>query len=396
MAGDLAPDTGTMVLALVAAGWFAATVSYFLSRLLVRLSLLPDHPNFRSSHSVVTPRAGGIAIYGAWAMSLAILVFFFWMQNIETQLLKLVFLGGLAFMIGAIDDAYRVSPTLKFAGQLVVASLFVAVFGPIETFPLPVLGDTDLGVFSVYLTLFWIVGFMNAYNFMDGVNGIASTCAIFVLSAFAVSASLAGVGIWAMAAVLLAVALSGFVPINLRHGRLFMGDNGSMSVGFVIAALAVLGTNGSDGRLSIIFVPMAFLPFLVDVMFTITHRARRGENVLSAHREHVYQLLNRLGRSHVRVTSLFLATTSLTCVGAMMTLVLPPAWQWIAPASAVVVLVFVANRVYREAVQAQLLPSAPEQNSAEDIDDETPAEMDSLLNALGDPRSAQVIPAVAE
>ncbi|MCD8492076.1 MAG: hypothetical protein LRY51_09315 [Geovibrio sp.] len=100
----------------------------------------------------------------------------------------------------------------KFVGQVAAAIAYVALFGPLSFAPAPFVGDIPLGLFAAPITVFWIVGFMNAFNFMDGVNGIAAACAGFVLFAVAVAGANLDVGFWAMSAGVAAAALVGFLP----------------------------------------------------------------------------------------------------------------------------------------------------------------------------------------
>ena len=346
---------GPMIIAVAA--WLAYLVSAAGSRFAAQLRALRDHPNHRSSHTRPTPKTGGIAIIGAWLTGMAVLAAFAPEREIVSHTALLAALAAGALALGFADDALNLSPLFKFAGQLGLAALFAAWFGPLAAAPVPFVGYVDLApAVGFALTALWIVAFMNAYNFMDGANGLAAGSAAVALCAFCVIAGFSGAFFAAAAAFLLASALFGFLPVNLKRGRLFMGDNGSQAVGFVVAALGVIAANASDGRASALVMPVIFLPFLMDVAVTLAHRAARGQNVLSAHREHAYQFLIRLGASHAQTAVAYMGLTALSAAAAILMLVLPGAWQWLAPAALAALLAVPALRLYRDALRAGLLP----------------------------------------
>lgn len=297
--------TITTSILIFAAALVAAILSYAIARAAVSKSLLPDRPNGRSSHKVATPRAGGLAIFGGFAAAMVLLIALQAATGSAPGYGAALCLGMGAFAFGAIDDVYALGARTKFLLQFALALGFVAVFGAVKHAPAPFVGTMDLGFAAVPLTVFWIVAFMNAYNFMDGINGIAGSCAIFALSAMSFVAA-AGGNAWAAPAIFLAAALLGYLPLNFIGGRLFMGDGGSQFVGFMIAALAVLVSGGTASAASPLFMAIAFLPFIADVAFTLGHRISRGRNVFTAHNEHVYQLLVRRGGSHQAVATLYL------------------------------------------------------------------------------------------
>ncbi|MEZ5914330.1 MAG: hypothetical protein R3C42_01720 [Parvularculaceae bacterium] len=261
----------------------------------------------------MTPRSGGIAIFAGFAAATALFIAFltvFSHQDAGAYLIFFLF-AFFAFLFGALDDARALGARLKLLTQILIACGFVALAGAVEQIPAPFVGELDLGGAAFALTVLWIVAFMNVFNFMDGINGIAASCALFVLAALAVSAA-GSAAVFAPQALFLACALFGFLPLNLSQGRIFMGDSGSQFAGFSIAALAVLTVRNGDSGVSAMFVPIAFLPFIFDVAFTLIHRAARRRNIFAAHNEHLYQLLVRLGGSHEAVTTLYLTLVVVT------------------------------------------------------------------------------------
>lgn len=359
------PLEGPMVIGVGA--WIAYLIAVAGSRFAARSKRLRDHPNHRSSHTQPTPKTGGLAIVAAWLAGLFIIGVFSGSPQTTGQAALLGAMALCALGVGLADDLFDMSPLWKFAGQFAVAGLFIAFFAPLQGAPVPFVGYAELGLAGVFLTVFWFAVFMNAYNFMDGANGLAAGSAAVAMCGFCVIAAFSGAPFAAACAFLLAVALFGFLPVNLRRGRLFMGDNGSQAISFIIAALAVIAANASEGRVSALVIPVIFLPFLFDVAVTLTHRAIRRQNILSAHREHVYQLMIRMGASHTSAAVAYMAMTALSTAAAILMLALPAESQWLAPAALAIVFAVAAFAVYRKALAAGLFqasdrtqPPAPE------------------------------------
>ena len=264
---------------------------------MARLRLLVDQPNARSSHVLPTPRGGGIGlVVGALAGCLWLGVDGAWVGLGAGALVSA--LAGLA------DDARAQGAFVKFGAQFLAAGLAMAggtVFGVVHV---PFIGPVDLGIFAGPVTFLWFVGLTNAYNFMDGLDALAaSTGAVAAMFAGLVLAIDGHNALAGLAFVLASVCL-GFLPLNWPRARVFMGDVGSQFLGFAFAGLGVLAANAdASGRLFWL-VPLLLVHFLFDTMLTAARRAMAGENVLAAHRGHLYQRLNQAGVSHGRVSAL--------------------------------------------------------------------------------------------
>ncbi|PQA87816.1 glycosyltransferase family 4 protein [Hyphococcus luteus] len=339
----------------VAAAMTVAVV-YCVSMLAARAGAFLDEPNERSSHDHATPRIGGAAITGGWVVGLFVMAAFADDGGAAKTLALIGVAGVAAFFVGLADDKLGLSPVWKFGGQILVAALFIFFFGALQSAPLPSLGAVALGpLWGAALTVFWIVGFMNAFNFMDGANGLAAGAAAAGLAWFAVFAGLSGAPVLAVAALLLACAAAGFLPENLIRGKIFMGDNGSQMLGFLIAAFAVLGANWTEARLSVLVMPVIFLPFIFDVAWTLFSRALRKQNLLAAHREHLYQLMMRGGFSHASVAVIYMGLVSLCAGAGALMLAMPPSLQWLAPLALSFVFIVGAARITARADKSGLL-----------------------------------------
>jgi UDP-GlcNAc:undecaprenyl-phosphate GlcNAc-1-phosphate transferase len=310
-----------------------------------------DHPNDRSSHALATPRIGGLAIIGAWLVGLFVIGAFSSNVDLARSAALMAALAAAALGIGLIDDRAGLSPAWKFLGQVIVAAAFTGLFGPFLTFPVPYFGDVALPLlWGVVVTILWIVGFMNAFNFMDGSNGLAAGTAAVGLAWISVIAGGAGASLLFASAFLLALAATGFLPQNLKRGKLFMGDNGSQSLGFLIAAFGVLGVNWTGGRMTALIVPVIFAPLIFDVIWTLVCRLIRGSNIFEAHREHLYQLMIRSGASHAAVAVFYMGMVSLSAGAAVLLLTLPYSLQWLVPALMAAAFSVGATLIHRHAI----------------------------------------------
>jgi UDP-GlcNAc:undecaprenyl-phosphate GlcNAc-1-phosphate transferase len=335
-------------LAVFVAALLTVVVSFAGSRLGMESDALIDNPNERSSHNQAIPRAGGVAMLAGLVVGLFTVAVFSGGAGLAHPVWSFLVLAVLAGSVGVADDYRGLSPIIKFAGQFFVALLFVWMLGPLEIAPMPFLGNIDVGPLGVFITMFWIVGFMNVFNFMDGVNGIAAGAAATGLAVFAGIAGFSGVGDAAVIAGVAALAALAFLPANVMRARLFMGDCGSHFLGFMIAGLGIFAANASEGRVNALIIPMIFMPFIFDVAFTLVHRFMRGQNVLVAHREHLYQLILRGGASHGTVAALFSGLIAFCGAGAIVMLTIPSAWAWLAPVAAACVAAPAAFSIYRE------------------------------------------------
>lgn len=267
-----------------------------------------DVPNARSSHDTPTPRSGGLAIVTTFFVGLALL----WLVGNEAHLPKDAFAGFVlaALLIAGVsivDDIKHLSFKVKLLVQVACAGAVMALGVVIDTLSLPGLGVVELGVIGPLLTLLWIVGLTNAFNFMDGLDGIAGGTALIAALSFAVVAQSLGAGFLYLMSLVIAAGCLGFLFWNWPPAKIFMGDSGSQFLGFVLAVMAVIAGRLDAAHVPYVVMPLLFFHFIWDTVFTMLRRWRAGEDITQAHRSHLYQLFNRLGYSHLAVTSTYLA-----------------------------------------------------------------------------------------
>ena len=268
----------------MSADWMATLAAFLacwltLAWLLRRRHVLPmDHPNARSLHVTPTPRIGGLGIMAGFAAASV------WM--VDTALLPAMFgafaLGGVSLA----DDVRGLPIWLRFLAHFISAAGCLVALGLIGWILLA-------GVLAVV----WMT---NLYNFMDGADGLAGGMAVTGFTALAVAAGWAGAPDLAVFCTTIAASALAFLRFNFPPARLFMGDAGSIPLGFLAAAVGVYGV--SQGYWPVLFPVIIFSPFIADASVTLLKRAVRGEKIWHAHREHYYQRLVRMGWSHKKMT----------------------------------------------------------------------------------------------
>ncbi len=291
-------------LALVVAAAGAALLSLWLVGVVRCVALrqgILDAPNERSLHSQPTPRGGGIGIVGVSLIGILlcwVLVPFWAAWPLVSFVCAALFIAAVSWR----DDVRPLPVLVRFGAHALAAVAVLVGIGSWAVLEIPVVGLFRLGYLGLPVTFLWIVGLTNAYNFMDGVDGIAGIQAVVAgLGWVALTGGTARVETWL--GLLLAGASLGFLVHNWPPARIFMGDVGSAFLGFNFAVLAVIGAQHNP-RLALAGALLVW-PFVFDTSFTFLRRLRRGENVFQAHRSHLYQRLVLAGYSHRFVTCLY-------------------------------------------------------------------------------------------
>lgn len=258
---------------------------------------LLDIPNARSSHEVPTPSGGGLAIVVSFLLSLTIMYY----HKSLSQQTYVAFLGGggLVALIGLVDDFRPVRASRRIFVHLVASGLGLYSLGG---FPPVVIGSivVDFGIVGDVLGIFFLVWLLNLFNFMDGIDGIAASEAIFVAGAAALLIVVTGGGVSIFPLMLLSIACAGFLVWNWSPAKIFMGDVGSGFLGLMLGLFIILTMK--TGELSLWTWLILFGIFLTDATVTLLRRMVRGERWYEAHRSHAYQILSRRLRSHQKVT----------------------------------------------------------------------------------------------
>jgi len=278
------------ILSAIVAGLVVLAVTPLAMRLARAVGAL-DHPSDRRIHREPTPRLGGLAILAGFLVP----VLFFLPDDPAAR--ALVVGAVLITMLGAIDDVWGLSPAVKFAGQAACAAIPVAAGLTIDHITLPVIGVGDLGVAQYPLTILWFVALVNMINFTDGMDGLASGITGLGATTFAILAASLGRADPAIMAAALAGACAAFLVYNFHPAKVFMGDAGSMLLGFVIAGVAVSGVMKSAAAIAVV-APLIILAIpILDTSFVILKRLKYGLPVYNADRSHFHHRFFTIGWS---------------------------------------------------------------------------------------------------
>jgi len=295
-------------------------VSYALSAWIRSFALrkgILDIPNPRSSHVVATPRGGGLAFVIIFLA--AVLAFLIVFPSHQSLWIALLGGGGLVSAVGWLDDRKGLSSWLRlfFYGLAIAWAIYwIGGLPRIETG----IGVVRLGLLGYGVGWFVTFTFVNLYNFMDGIDGLAAGEGLVV--SIAAGGILAVAGDWelAVACWVLAAALAGFLRWNWPPAKIFMGDVGSNLLGFVFCILAIASEN--RGSMPVLVWVVLLSVFWVDGVATLTKRLLHGKPPYEAHREHAYQRAVQAGYSHQQVTSaILLINLALGGLGFL-------AWRW--------------------------------------------------------------------
>jgi UDP-N-acetylmuramyl pentapeptide phosphotransferase/UDP-N-acetylglucosamine-1-phosphate transferase len=264
-----------------------------------------DHPNDRSSHAVPTPRGGGLGI-----VALVIMVGLLFLSDAGWNR-RLIYLAAAAVIawLGWRDDLYSLSPALRFAVQGLVAAVSILELGYFKMVTIPFVGEIQLGILGIVVTFLWIMGLTNAYNFMDGIDGLAGGVALSAGLAWMWLASNINNPFAFWVALSISAGSLGFLGHNWSPAKIFMGDVGSTFLGYSFAVLPLIASDQSGDAL--LLGTLLMWTIIMDTGVTFIGRLVKRENIFAPHRSHLYQRLVIAGYKHETVSSLYILLTLL-------------------------------------------------------------------------------------
>jgi len=290
-----------LYVSLIAAFIASILLTPLVKRLAFRIGAV-DAPNYRKVHARIMPRLGGLAIFLAFLIGIAILYPF--LINVlpyytsEYSLLAIILGACIIVATGVIDDMREISAKAKMLGQLAAALIVIFVGGiQIDEVNLPFVGELDFGLLSIPLTILWIIGITNAINLIDGLDGLAAGVSTIALITLAVMAfNMGNMFVLAIAAILAAASI-GFLFYNFHPAKIFMGDTGALFLGFMISVLALLGFKNVTFVSLIIPIIILGVP-ISDTFFAIVRRVRMKKKWSDPDKSHLHHRLLDMGFTH--------------------------------------------------------------------------------------------------
>jgi UDP-GlcNAc:undecaprenyl-phosphate GlcNAc-1-phosphate transferase len=263
----------------------------FVAKLAFRIGAI-DNPGSRKVHDRTMPRLGGLSVYLGF-MAAA------WFLPIHGDKITGLLLGGtIVFLVGIADDIRGISPKVKLLGQTLAAIIVVYSGIRIEFINNPFNGYFYLGELSIPITIFWIVAVTNSINLIDGLDGLASGVTTIALLTFSVIAAMVGQQAVSLLAFALAAAVLGFLRYNFHPAKIFLGDCGSLFLGYMVSVLAVFGLLKGVTVLTFV-VPVVVLGVpIFDTCFAILRRYCEHKPIFQADKKHIHHRLLSRGLSH--------------------------------------------------------------------------------------------------
>jgi UDP-GlcNAc:undecaprenyl-phosphate GlcNAc-1-phosphate transferase len=269
----------------------AFVLSFFFTpvarQLAFKLGILDIPKDDRKVHKEPIPYLGGAAIYASAIFTMLIF------SELDKTSVSIMIGGTVVFLIGLIDDIKDISPKLKLAGQIIAA--MIAVYGGAKinyiTNPIPGYNVIYLEHFATPISILWIVGITNTINLVDGLDGLASGVAAISASTMMFMASISGFDYILLECAVIAGSSLGFLPYNFNPAKIFMGDTGSLFLGYMLAVISILGFLKTVTLAAIIIMVLVLGIPLFDTFFAIVRRIRNKKPIMEADRGHVHHRL---------------------------------------------------------------------------------------------------------
>ncbi len=298
----------TYLLLLAVAMCVSLILTPVVSRISQHFGWLDTPRDGRRMHGTPLPRLGGVAVFVALLAGLTPLLVLNnpvsqVLRTHSAELLRVLLPGVFIFLIGLYDDFRGTNARAKFAAQALAALLFCALGGRIEAISVPLFGSIELHpVIGYALTVLWTVGICNAFNLIDGMDGLASGAALSGAIVMVAVSLMLGHPLVTIMAVVLCGALIGFLPYNFNPASIFLGDSGSLFTGFMLAALAVQGAQKASTAVGLAIPLLAFGVPVADTVFSMVRRSIGGKPLFKGDREHIHHMLLARGWTQRRVT----------------------------------------------------------------------------------------------
>ncbi len=283
---------------------WVAKLAYFIGAL--------DRPGKRKVHDTIMPRLGGLAVFAGFLAASSLLI------GDNPKVAGLLLGGTTILLLGIVDDVRGLSPKVKLLGQVFAASIVVYAGISVQFINNPFDGYFYLRALSIPFTIFWIVSVTNAVNLIDGLDGLASGVSVIALLTFALIAYQIDQVMVSMLALALAGAILGFLRYNFYPAKIFLGDSGSMFLGFMVSVLAVFGLLKGVTMIAFV-VPIIVLGVPVfDTCFAIFRRYCDHQPIFQADKQHIHHRLLKRGLSHRQTVLVIYGISLFFSLGALL------------------------------------------------------------------------------
>jgi len=299
-------------------------VSWLVIQLALSLGLGADRDDGLQHHHTHTgfiPRIGGLGMVTGFALAYLLCFFFLDEEDNQSVMHYSVFAGGVAaFLLGFVDDIRPLGARVKLLAQVIIALLAHHAGLEITRINLPLLHVTvELGLFSIFVTVFWIVALMNLINLIDGLDGLAGGIGLMLMALLAYLAYESGVAFSLALSLGMCGAILGFLFHNYPPAKAYMGDSGAYLIGYVIAAISLLNSEKGTVLAAMIAPVLALALPICDVAYAIIRRALKGLPVFRPDRGHIHHRIMATGLSHQRTVLILYAVSLLALLAGLLT-----------------------------------------------------------------------------
>ncbi len=355
---------GSVLLAVIAASVISFLATPMVKSLAYKVGAVDVPKDNRRMHKVPIPRLGGLAIFLVFLLT--VLVF----ADIDRQLQGILLGAVVIVVLGVLDDIMTLRALPKFIVQIAAAAIAVAHGCVIDTISNPNLFSSapylDLGVFSIPVTIIWIVAITNAVNFIDGLDGLAAGVSAISAGTMLVIAMMVSEGNVAIIMAALLGACLGFIPYNLNPAKIFMGDTGATFLGYILATMSVQGLFKSYAIISFA-VPFLILGVpIFDICFAFLRRIAHGQSPMAADRGHVHHRLIDMGFNQKQAVAITYLITGILGLSAVVLTTSGEVKAMILIAACCVVGVLAFNVIFHHEHHAQSLTNAAEASEPAD------------------------------
>lgn len=320
------------ILALIIALLASFLLTPYIKQLAVKIGAV-DKPDKRKVHTHVMPRLGGLAIYLATMLAIVC------SMPITRDLLGILLGGTWIVIVGVLDDKYSLPARVKLAGQVIAAVILVAFDVKIEWLNNPFGGYFYLEYLSIPFTVFWVISFINVVNLIDGLDGLAA--GVSGIASITVILVAVHQGYFPVATLTAALAggIIGFIHYNFNPATIFMGDTGSMFIGYMLAAISIFGAVKSAATIALLVPAIALGLPIMDTAFAILRRYSNGRPIFQPDKGHLHHRLLAMGLSQRQAVLLMYGISIVLCLAAF---VLAEANVYVAAVVIVLILVGIA------------------------------------------------------
>lgn len=291
--------------------FFGWVLTPYVKKMAFRVGAV-DRPDARKVHHVIMPRLGGLAIYAGFMAAVLSCM------NITKDVVGVLLGGTVILIVGIFDDIYQLSAKKKLLGQIAAALVLILFDIRIEWFNNPFGGYFYLDYLSIPFTVFWVVSFTNVVNLMDGLDGLAAGVSAIASVTVILVALQQGFYPIAIITAALAGGTIGFMRYNFNPATIFMGDTGSLFIGYMLAAISIFGAVKSAATIALIVPAIALGLPIMDTAFAIARRYINGKPIFKPDKGHLHHRLLALGFTQRQAVILMYLISGGLCLSAVL------------------------------------------------------------------------------